>query len=127
MDSSKLNLKVVMGPGAMACSQKPRMLAVGGNKWVQDSGLSLCRPEASIYKGLASALSASVVEHGLLSSSGTQAQQLQCGGFVAPAACGILVPQLGIKPVSPALEGGLLTTEPPAKFQYYFLQVHMNQ
>ena len=52
MDSSKLNLKVVMGPGAMACSQKPRMLAVGGNKWVQDSGLSLCWPEASIYKGL---------------------------------------------------------------------------
>ena len=52
MDSSKLNLKVVMGPGAMPCSQKPRMLAVGGNKWVQDSGLSLCQPEASIYKGL---------------------------------------------------------------------------
>ena len=80
----------------------------------------LCRVSAS-------ALSASVVEYGLLSSSGTQAQQLQCGGFDAPAACGILVPQLGIKPVSPALEGGLLTTEPPAKFQYYFLQVHMNQ
>lgn len=51
MDSSELNLKVVMGSGAMACSQKPRMLAVGGNKWVQDSGLPLGWPEARYIQG----------------------------------------------------------------------------
>lgn len=27
------------------------MLAVGGNKWVQDSGLSLCQPEARYILG----------------------------------------------------------------------------
>ena len=44
-------------------------------------------------------------------------------GFVAPAACGILVPQPGIEPTSPALEGGFLTTGPPGKSQdssYFF-------
>ena len=30
-------------------------------------------------------------------------------------ACGILVPWPGVKPMSPALEGGLLTTRPPVK------------
>ena len=32
-------------------------------------------------------------------------------GFSRPAACGILIPQLGIEPASPALHGGLLTTD----------------
>ena len=32
-----------------------------------------------------------------------------------PAAWGILVPQAGIEPVSPTLEGGFLTTGPPGK------------
>ena len=36
-------------------------------------------------------------------------------GLVAPAACGILVPWPGFEPVSPALVGGFLTTEPPGK------------
>ena len=30
-------------------------------------------------------------------------------------ACGILTPQPGIKPIPPALEGEVLTTEPPGK------------
>ena len=34
---------------------------------------------------------------------------------VAPKACGILIPQPGTEPVSPALEGGFLTTGPPGK------------
>ena len=38
-------------------------------------------------------------------------------GLSCPVACGILVPQPGIKPASPALEGGLLTTGPPGKSQ----------
>ena len=50
------------------------------------------------------------------------AQALECRDSVVaahrldcPLACGILVPQPGIKPVSPALEGGFLTTGPPGK------------
>jgi len=34
-----------------------------------------------------------------------------------PTACGILFPQPGIQPVSPALEGKFLTTGPPGKSQ----------
>ena len=36
-------------------------------------------------------------------------------GFSCPAACGILVPWLGIEPVSSALQGGFFTTGPPGK------------
>ena len=46
-----------------------------------------------------------IVVWGLLSSLG-----LSC-----PSACGILIPQPGIEPVSPALEGGFLTTGPSGK------------
>ena len=38
------------------------------------------------------------------------AHRLSC-----PVACGILVPQPGIKPMSPALQGRFLTTGPPGK------------
>ena len=40
-----------------------------------------------------------------------------------PTACGIFVPQLEIKPASPALEGRLLTTGPPGKSLIKFLKV----
>ena len=33
-------------------------------------------------------------------------------------ACGVLVPQPGMEPMSPALQGGFLTIEPPGKSQY---------
>ena len=81
-----------------------------------------------------------VVMRGLLSSCGTWAPEhpgsvvAACGlsscdmwalepvGSVVvacrlscPMACGILVPQPGIEPVSPALVGGFLTTGPPGK------------
>ena len=36
-------------------------------------------------------------------------------GFVALLECGILVPGLRIQVVSPTLEGGFLTTEPPGR------------
>ena len=36
-------------------------------------------------------------------------------GLSCPVARGILVPQPGLEPVSPSLEGGFLTTEPPGK------------
>ena len=43
--------------------------------------------------------------------AGSRAHGLSC-----PTACGILVPPPGIKPMSPALEGGFLTTGLPGKF-----------
>ena len=49
-------------------------------------------------------------------------QALECGGLVAavhelsyPLAWGLLVPQPGIKPVTPALQGEFLATGPPGK------------
>ena len=36
-------------------------------------------------------------------------------GLSCSAANGILIPQPGIEPASPALESGVLTTEPPGK------------
>ena len=36
-------------------------------------------------------------------------------GLSCPEACGILIPQPGIEPASPALEGRFLTTGPPGK------------
>ena len=50
------------------------------------------------------------------SGSAVEAQRLIC-----PTTCGILVPQSGIKPESPALEGRFLTTGPSRKSQYFFL------
>ena len=55
---------------------------------------------------------------------GMWALSLRCAGSVVvahrlscPTACGILVPQPGIEPVSSALEGGFFTTGPPGKSQ----------
>ena len=55
--------------------------------------------------------------------SGYAGSSLLCAGSVVRVhglsfheACGILVPQPGIEPASPALEGRFFTTEPPGKF-----------
>ena len=50
----------------------------------------------------------------------------------APVACGILVPQLGLEPLSAALQGRFLTTRPPgkspnAKILYKILASQMQQ
>ena len=48
--------------------------------------------------------------------AGSRAHRLSgCRGLCFPAACGILVPQPGMEPVSPALEGRVLTTGPPGR------------
>ena len=57
---------------------------------------------------------------GLFSSCGVQALEpmgsgVAVWGLGCPVACGILVPQPGIQPVSPALEGISLPTGPPGK------------
>ena len=84
-------------------------------------GLSSCDVWAPEHAG------SIVVAHGL-SSCGTWA--LECTDSVdlacrlsCPVACGILVPQPGIKPMSPALEGGFLITGPPGESQEYFLHM----
>ena len=41
-------------------------------------------------------------------------------GLVVPA-CGILVPQPGMEPSSPALQGGFLTTRPPGQSLLFLL------
>ena len=41
-----------------------------------------------------------------------------CGLNSCPVACRILVPGPWVEPVSPALAGGFLITEPPAKSPY---------
>ena len=61
-----------------------------------------------------------VVAQGLLSSCDAWAPEhagsvLAARGLSCPTACGISAPQLGIKPTSPALEGGFSTTGPPGK------------
>ena len=83
-----------------------------------------------------------IVVHGLLSSSGMHTGSVvavhwlsscgvrapECMGSVAvarglscPVACGILVPQPGIKPASPALQDRFLTPGPPGKSPDYRL------
>ena len=42
-------------------------------------------------------------------------------GLSCLAACGILVPWPGIEPVSPALEGGILTTGPTGKSPSFYI------
>ena len=39
--------------------------------------------------------------------------------------CGVLAPLPGIKPAPPALEGEVLTTEPPEKFRFYNVTVKL--
>ena len=40
--------------------------------------------------------------------------------FFGRKACGIIAPRLGIEPTPPALEGKVLTTEPPGKSLNFF-------
>ena len=66
----------------------------------------------------------------LLSSCGTRASEhggsvVEARGLSCPMACGILFPWPGIKPKSPALEGGFLTTGSPGKSCYVLFNVSM--
>ena len=61
---------------------------------------------------------------------GGRAPECMCSVVVAlglscPEICGILVPQPGMKPMSPALEGRILTTGPPGKSWHMLLKVRM--
>ena len=65
------------------------------------------------------AAGSSVAAHGL-SSCGTPGSVVVGRRFRCSAACGILVLWPRIKPASPVLQGGFLTTRPPVKSQDYF-------
>ena len=61
-----------------------------------------------------------IVAYRLLSNCGVQAPEctgsiVVVRGLSCPTTWGILVPQPEIEPMSPALEGGFLTTGPPGK------------
>ena len=63
-----------------------------------------------------------VAAGGLLSCCGTQVPEhtgsvVAVHGLSCPAACGILVPQPGIEPASPALQDKFLSTGWPGKSQ----------
>ena len=52
-----------------------------------------------------------------LSSCGARCSAVVVHGLSGSVACGILVPQPRVKPMSPALQGRFLTTGPPEKSQ----------
>ena len=52
---------------------------------------------------------------GMLELSLVVARGLSCSAV----SCGVLVPQPGVKPMSPALQGGFLTSGPPEKSSFY--------
>ena len=55
----------------------------------------------------------------------TELNWTELNGLSCPEASGILVPRPGIKPESPALEGGFLTTEPPGKsLPLHFISIY---
>ena len=81
-------------------------------------------------RGLLIAVASLVAEHGLqvrglqqlwLVGSRVQAQQLRCTGLDAPQPVGSS--RTRAQPVSPAMAGGLLTTEPPGKSPYSIFNV----
>ena len=54
-------------------------------------------------------------KHAGFSSCGSLASLVVAHGLSCSAACGIILDQGSIEPVSPALAGGFLTTAPPGK------------
>ena len=67
-----------------------------------------------------------------LSSCGALASAVAMYGLSCPAACGFLALRRGIEPMSPALQGGFLTTRPPGKSQsflkeYLLLNVNISR
>ena len=62
-----------------------------------------------------------------LSSCGAHCPAVVAHGPSGSVACGTLVPQPGVKPVSPALQGRFLTTGPPEKSQQIEIELLMNR
>ena len=65
------------------------------------------------------------IEAHRLSSCGARCSAVVVHGLSGSVACGILVPQPGVKPVSPALQGRFLTTGPPEKSQQIKIELLM--
>ena len=77
------------------------------------SGFPCCRAQALGHKGCSSC--GMRAQQLWLPGSRTQDQKLWHTGLVAPGMWDLLGPR--IEPLSPALVGGLITTEPPGKSQ----------
>ena len=90
-----------MAHGALAARGPSPVVASGGYSLVV-----VCR--------LLAAVASLVADHRLYS---VQASQVAAHDLSCPVACGILVPGLGIEPVSPVLAGGFLTSGPQGKSQ----------
>ena len=84
-------------------------------------GLLLWASPGSLLRCIASSLWGRDFSYGLLLLQSADSVVAPCG-LSCPAGCGILVPTPGIKPMTPALEGGFLITGPPGKSlaQFYF-------
>ena len=80
---------------------------------LQHAGSSLHHGGSFIVMHGLSKCGAWALEH---SGSLTAGHRLSC-----PEACGILVPQPGIQPTSPALQGRFLTSGPPVNSQEHFI------
>ena len=78
------------------------------------AGSSLCHVGSFVAAHGPSSCGLQVLEH---VGSVTAGPRLSCS-----SACGILVPQPGIEPMSPALTGGFLSTGPPGKSLQLFLE-----
>ena len=88
--------------------------------WLHWVFIAACRLFSSCgERRLLSGYSAPASHCSNFSSCGSRASVVAVHGFSCSAACRILVPRPGIKPVSPALAGGFLTTGPPGKSHIY--------
>ena len=90
--------------------------------WSMDSAVAECRLQSRW---------ASAVAACRLSSGGTQAPALVGSVAAVPrlscsAACGILAPQPGIEPVSPALQDRFFTTGPREKFLLFYFKISLS-
>ena len=110
-----------MAASGLSCGMWGSFVVPGGLFVAAHRFLSSCDAQAPERAG-------SVVSAHGLSSCGAQALEHTGSVVVArklscPTACGILVSRPGIKPASPALKGGFLTTGPPGKSPQYDFQM----
>ena len=88
--------------------------------WLHWVFIAACRLSSSCGKRrLLSGCSEWASRCSSFSSCGSRASVVAVHGFSCSAACRILVPRPGIKPMSPAWAGGFLTAGPPGKSHVY--------
>ena len=94
--------------------------------WTEESGRLESDTTGQLHLYTFSTGFSLVIVWGRLSSCSWWASLIKEHRLYNPTACGILVLWAGIEPQSPALQGRLLTTGPPGKFQlchFFFLRI----